>query len=183
MGRIYTKRGDGGMTDLADGSRVRKDSVRIEAYGTVDELNSNLGLLMASLTDETAKKCIVGCQNVLFDIGAVLATADESMAASMQTVRQEDVEALEQSMDEWNATLPGWRGFVLPGGTEAASRAQVCRAVCRRAERRVLELAAEAPVPGEVLCYLNRLSDLLFVLAQRENFLCGCDEILWQKRR
>ena len=100
-----------------------------------------------------------------------------------QAVNSEDIAALEKQMDEWNASLPGWRGFVLPGGVESAARAQVCRTVCRRAERRILALAQEAEVPQEVMQYMNRLSDFLFVLALHENFLAGRDEILWQKYR
>ena len=183
MAKIYTKTGDGGVTSLVGGKRVRKDCARLEAYGTVDELSSNLGLLMSALSDETAIKRITECQNVLFCVGAVLATELEDGKVLPQTVAPEDVSALERQMDEWNATLPGWRGFVLPGGVESAARAQVCRAVCRRAERRILALAQEAEVPQGVVQYVNRLSDFLFVLALRENFLAGRDEILWQKYR
>lgn len=183
MAKIYTKTGDGGMTSLVGGKRVRKDCARLEAYGTVDELNSHLGFLLTVLTDETARNSIVAVQNVLFCMGAVLATEEDAAANMMQSVFPEDVELLERQMDEWNAVLPGWRGFVLPGGVESAARAQVCRAVCRRAERRILALAMEAQVPDEVLRYVNRLSDFLFVLALHENFLAGKDEILWQKRR
>ena len=183
MAKIYTKTGDGGETSLVGGTRVRKDCARLEAYGTVDELNSHLGFLLTVLTDEKARNSIVAVQNVLFCMGAVLATEEDAAANMMQSVLPEDGELLERQMDEWNATLPGWRGFVLPGGVESAARAQVCRAVCRRTERRILALASEARVPDEVLRYVNRLSDFLFVLALRENFLAGKDEILWQKRR
>ena len=183
MAKIYTKTGDGGETSLVGGTRVRKDCARLEAYGTVDELNSHLGFLLTVLTDEKARNSIVAVQNVLFCMGAVLATEEDAAANMMQSVFPEDVELLERQMDEWNAVLPGWRGFVLPGGVESAARAQVCRAVCRRAERRILALASEARVPDEVLRYVNRWSDFLFVLALRENFLAGKDEILWQKRR
>ena len=183
MAKIYTKTGDGGMTSLVGGKRVRKDCARLEAYGTVDELNSHLGLLLASLTDEMAKNSVVECQSVLFSVGAVLATEAEEGRPMVQAVNSEDIAALEKRMDEWNASLPGWRGFVLPGGVESAARAQVCRTVCRRAERRILALAQEAEVPQEVMQYMNRLSDFLFVLALHENFLAGRDEIIWQKRR
>ncbi len=171
------------MTSLVGGKRVRKDCARLEAYGTVDELNSHLGLLLASLTDEMAKNSVVECQNVLFSVGAVLATEAEEGKPMAQAVNSEDIVALEKQMDEWNASLPGWRGFVLPGGVESAARAQVCRTVCRRAERRILALAQEAEVPQEVMQYMNRLSDFLFVLALHENFLAGRDEIIWQKHR
>ncbi len=183
MAKIYTKTGDGGMTSLVGGKRVRKDCARLEAYGTVDELNSHLGLLLASLTDEMAKNSVVECQNVLFSVGAVLATEAEEGKPMAQAVNSEDIAVLEKQMDEWNASLPGWRGFVLPGGVESAARAQVCRTVCRRAERRILALAQEAEVPQEVMQYMNRLSDFLFVLALHENFLAGRDEIIWQKHR
>ena len=183
MAKIYTKTGDGGMTSLVGGKRVRKDCARLEAYGTVDELNSHLGLLLVSLADETAKNSVMECQNVLFSVGAVLATEAEEGRPMAQAVRLEDIAVLEKQMDEWNASLPGWRGFVLPGGVESAARAQVCRTVCRRAERRILALAQETEVPQEVMQYMNRLSDFLFVLALRENFLAGRDEIIWQKLR
>ena len=183
MARIYTKTGDGGETSLVGGTRVRKDCARLEAYGTVDELNSNIGLLLSAITDDVARKALVECQNVLFCVGAVLATESEEGDSLPTAVLPEDVMALERQMDEWNETLPGWRGFVLPGGVEPAARAQVCRTVCRRAERCILTLAREAYVSDDVLRYVNRLSDFLFVLALRENFLAGKDEILWQKRR
>ena len=183
MAKIYTKTGDEGMTSLVGGKRVRKDCARLEAYGTVDELSSNLGLLMSVLSDETAIKRITECQNVLFCVGAVLATEQEEGGKRMTGVKPEDVATLEHQMDEWNASLPGWRGFVLPGGVESAARAHVCRTVCRRAERRILALAQEAEVPEEIIRYVNRLSDFLFVLALRENFLSGKDEIIWQNDR
>ena len=183
MAKIYTKTGDGGETSLVGGRRVRKDCTRLEAYGTVDELNSHLGLLLSVLADEAARDSIIAVQNVLFCMGAVLATEEDCGIKIMQSVLPEDVESLERQMDEWNEALPWWRGFVLPGGVESAARAQVCRTVCRRAERCILTLAREAYVSDEVLRYVNRLSDFLFVLALRENFLAGKDEILWQKRR
>ena len=138
---------------------------------------------MSALTDETAIKRLTECQNVLFCIGAVLATEQEEKVAAMQAVASDDVAVLERQMDEWNAMLPGWRGFVLPGGVESAARAHVCRTVCRRAERRILALAQEAEVPEDIIRYVNRLSDFLFVLALRENFLSGKDEIIWQNDR
>ena len=171
------------MTDLVGGCRARKDCARLEAYGTVDELNSHLGLLAVAVDDEMARNCIYGCQAVLLSMGAVLATDEDAGGHTRQVVTDEDVAALERTIDLWSGELPHWRGFVLPGGTEAASRAHVCRTVCRRAERRILALAREAKVPGEVLRYVNRLSDLLYVLAGRMNFLAGKEEILWEKRR
>lgn len=183
MAKIYTKTGDEGMTSLVGGSRVCKNCARLEAYGTVDELNSHLGLLLAAMSDETAKKEVIECQNVLFCMGAVLASDEETGKCTAQSVEDKDVEALEQTIDRWSAMLPPWRGFVLPGGVESAARAQVCRTVCRRVERQILTLAGETPIPYQVIQYVNRLSDFLYVLALRENFLAGKDEILWQKRR
>ena len=181
MAKIYTKTGDGGMTSLVGGKRVRKDCARLEAYGTVDELNSHLGLLLASLTDEMEKNSVVECQNVLFSVGAVLATEAEEGKPMAQAVSSEDIAALEKQMDEWNASLPGWRGFVLPGGVESAARAQVSRTVCRRAERIICALAQEEPVDPQLAVYVNRMSDYLYVLACRINHLAGVEENLWKK--
>lgn len=180
MGKIYTKTGDEGMTSLVGGCRVPKDCVRLEAYGTVDELNSVLGWMMTAMSDEKARNAVQECQHVLFGIGSVLASQDEETARKMQGVTQEDVARLEQQMDEWERELPRRNGFVLPGGVEAAARAHICRTVCRRAERRIFALAEEAYVPCEVVKYINRLSDFLFVLALHENNLAAKDEILWQ---
>lgn len=171
------------MTDLVGGCRVRKDCARLEAYGTVDELNSNMGLLAALADDETIVSRIHECQAVLLAMGAVLATDEEAGAHTYQVVTDDDIAVLEHTIDLWSVDLPPWRGFVLPGGSMAAAQAHVCRTVCRRAERRILALAREVAVPMEVLRYVNRLSDLLFVLAGRLNFLKGKEEILWQKRR
>lgn len=182
MAKIYTKTGDEGMTSLVGGKRVRKSCARLEAYGDVDELNSQLGLLLVSVSDETARKCIEECQNTLFSVGAILASEIESGKVSGQTVPDDEIKRLETLIDEWNAILPPWRGFVLPGGIESASRAQVCRTVCRRAERHIHLLAETELVPSEVMQYMNRLSDLLFVMALRENFLAGKEEIIWRKR-
>lgn len=172
------------MTDLVGGHRVRKDCARLEAYGTVDELNSHLGWLAAAMEgDAEGLDCVHVCQGVLLSMGAVLATDAGAGGHTRQAVTEEDVVALERVMDLWSGQLPPWRGFVLPGGSEAASRAHVCRTVCRRAERCILRLSAEAEVPGEVLCYMNRLGDVLFLLSQRLNAMAGTEEILWQKRR
>ncbi len=171
------------MTDLVGGCRVRKDCLRLEAYGTVDELSSQMGLLAASICDETDINSIRECQAVLFSVGALLATDEKAGGHTLQVVTAEDIDRVESMIDCRSGDLPPWRGFVLPGGVECAARAHVCRTVCRRAERCILRLAQEAEVPSEVLCYVNRLSDLFFVLAQRLNFLAGREEILWQKRR
>lgn len=174
---IYTKTGDCGMTSLVGGKRVSKCCVRLEAYGTVDELNSNMGLLCALCCDETVRNVIVDCQNVLFDIGARLATEDGDVDNDGEPL----VQALERSIDEFQRVLPPWRGFTLPGGVQSAAQAHVCRTVCRRAERCILRLGNEARVAVWILQYINRLSDLLYVIALRENMLHGKQEVIWRK--
>ncbi len=171
------------MTDLVGGCRVRKDCQRLEAYGTVDELSCNLGLLATLTTDEMAIKCIRDVQSVLFSVGAILATDEAAGGHTRRVVTPQDVAEIESTIDLWTQDLPPWRGFVLPGGCQAAAQAHVCRTVCRRAERCILGLAQEAPVHGEVLRYVNRLSDLFFVMAGRLNKLAGTEEIIWQNRR
>ena len=167
--RVYTRTGDGGMTSLSGGVRVSKTDVRVEAYGTVDELND--------------RKFLTGIQCDLFTIGAYLAT-EPSRAEKLgrEVVTEEDVTRLEQAIDEAEDGLPGWRGFVLPGGSRGAAVCHVCRTVCRRAERRILELSGSAPVMPEVCAYVNRLSDYLFVLSRKMLFIEGKDEIVWKKR-
>lgn len=183
MAKIYTKTGDEGMTTLVGGCRVRKDCTRLEAYGTVDELSSMLGWLRVALADETTEKALVRIQNVLFEVGALLAAQDEETARRLGDVSDEELRLMEEQMDRWTAQLPPWRGFVLPGGTEAAARAQMCRTVCRRAERRIFALAQDSYVPQNVQKFVNRLSDYLFLLALYVNNLQGKEEILWQKSR
>ena len=175
MTRIYTRSGDQGDTGLANGSRVRKDSLRIEAIGTVDECNTQVGLLLSHLPDSDELRPILErVQHHLFDVGAALAAAPSTLSLA-------DVELLEKQIDKVDAKLSPLKQFILPGGNTAAATAHVARAVCRRAERCVLALAAatvdnedELPsealppetLPPEILCYLNRLSDLLFTVAR-----------------
>ena len=177
--KVYTRTGDGGMTSLSGGVRVSKTDVRVEAYGTVDELNAHIGELITYLEHEEDRKFLTGIQCDLFTIGAYLAT-EPSRAEKLgrEVVTEEDVTRLEQAIDEAEDGLPGWRGFVLPGG----SRGAACRTVCRRAERRILELSGSAPVLPEVCAYVNRLSDYLFVLSRKMLFIEGKDEIVWKKR-
>ena len=174
--KVYTRTGDGGMTSLSGGVRVSKTDVRVEAYGTVDELNAHIGELITYLEHEEDRKFLTGIQCDLFTIGAYLAT-EPSRAEKLgrEVVTEEDVTRLEQAIDEAEDGLPGWRGFVLPGGSRGA-------AVCRRAERRILELSGSAPVLPEVCAYVNRLSDYLFVLSRKMLFIEGKDEIVWKKR-
>jgi len=176
--RIYTRGGDTGETSLGDGSRVSKLDGRIEAFGAVDELNAALGLVLAGDLPDELRGVIARVQNELFDVGA-----DLSVPAGVDgrlRVEQSMVDRLEQDCDRFNAELPELRSFVLPGGTEAAARLHVARTLCRRAERDVLRAAAKHDLGSLVAVYLNRLSDLLFVLARAENALAGQDEPLWK---
>ena len=176
--RIYTRTGDSGETSLGDGSRVSKLDGRIEAFGAVDELNAALGLVLAGDLADELRGVIARVQNELFDVGA-----DLSVPAGVDgrlRVEQSMVDRLEQDCDRFNAELPELRSFVLPGGTEAAARLHVARTLCRRAERDVLRAAAKHDLGPLVAVYLNRLSDLLFVLARAENALAGQDEPLWK---
>lgn len=180
--KVYTRRGDEGMTDLVDGVRVKKSSVRLEAYGTIDELSSHLGLLASMLPDDCDEKSILHrIQNNLFNVGTHLAT-DQSTTPLYPSARLADGETLflEQQIDAVNALLPESQGFVLPGGCTAAAQCHVCRTVCRRAERCIDALAEEATVGADILQYVNRLSDYLFVLAKKINFNNSVSEILWQ---
>ena len=185
--KVYTRTGDKGMTDLVGGVRVSKNDPRLEAYGTTDELSSHLGLLAAMMahdsnTLEEERQMLVHSQNNLFIIGSYLAI-DQNQTPLYDFARLPDGETtlLEQRIDQLMATLPEKQGFVLPGGTVSTAQCHVCRTVCRRAERRILELAQHAPVDDYVLQYVNRLSDYLFVLAKIINFNAGQSEIIWQK--
>ena len=179
--KVYTRTGDAGMTSLVSGNRVSKDDVRVEAYGTVDELNSNIGVLMHSskLDDPDIVALLRKAQNKLFNIGAYLANDRED--ATLYGLTQEDVKALEKMMDEMNEELPPMTGFVLPGGTRLSAQADRCRTITRRAERRVVTLTRQATVNTLVLEYLNRLSDFFFVFARFNNIQNQVEEIYWDK--
>jgi cob(I)alamin adenosyltransferase len=176
--RIYTRGGDRGETSLGDGSRVSKLDCRIGAFGTVDELNALLGLALAGELPATFRPVLERVQNELFDVGADL-SVPWGIAERLR-VDQAAIERLEADCDRFNADLPELRSFVLPGGTEAAARLHVARTVCRRAEREVLHAAEEIELNPLVPGYLNRLSDLLFILARAANADGGRDEPLWK---
>ena len=176
--RIYTRGGDAGETSLGDGSRVSKLDPRIAAYGTVDELNSALGVALAGELPDAIRPVLVRVQNELFDLGADLSVP--LRVEGRLRVEQELVDRLEADCDRFNAGLPELRSFVLPGGTEAAARLHVARTLCRRAERDVLLGSQELELNPLVLRYLNRLSDLLFILARAANAAAGRDEPLWK---
>jgi cob(I)alamin adenosyltransferase len=180
--KIYTKTGDQGLTSLFGGKRVSKDDIRIEAYGTVDELNSFIGLLRDSIDIEDVRALLLIIQSRLFDCGAILATdPDKNIIAS--NIVMKDIELLENTIDNYNAELEELRSFILPGGSESISRAHVCRVISRRAERRVVSLQKIANVPQELVIYLNRLSDYFFILARYLSNKERVEEIKWQARK
>ncbi|HVU87437.1 MAG TPA: cob(I)yrinic acid a,c-diamide adenosyltransferase [Pirellulales bacterium] len=178
--KIYTKTGDTGETGLFGGPRVPKDAPRIEAYGTVDELNAVLGLARAEALPSDIDLLVARIQNELFDLGAELATPDPQ-AKSMAMLNAGSIAALEQAIDRHEAQLAPLRQFILPGGTRAAALLHLARTVCRRAERRLVTLAATEQIGPTLLVYLNRLSDLLFVLARATNQSAGRADVPWQK--
>ena len=181
LDRIYTKTGDEGMTGLGGGQRVAKDSLRVEAYGTVDELNSQIGVALAIGLCERLTSELPAIQNQLFDLGADLATPATSQARHpVPTVQQRHIEALESLIDGLNEVVGPLTNFLLPGGSPGAAQLHVARTICRRAERETLTLSHEEPIGDLVLPYLNRLSDLLFVVARFENHQRGAPEPLWE---
>ena len=179
--KIYTRHGDQGTTGLVGGVRISKTHVRLEAYGTIDELCSHVGLLAAMMGDDEEVTFLHRIQCILFNIGSNLAT-DQTQTTLYDSahVPEGEIQLIEQRIDHLNGQLPDFQGFVLPGGTMAASQCHVCRTVCRRAERRIVALAEEAAVEPDILQYVNRLSDYLFILAKIINFNAGHNEILWQ---
>lgn len=172
--RIVTRTGDAGETGLADGSRVAKDAPRIEALGAVDELNSAIGVLLAETLPDDARACFTQVQNDLFDLGGELSVPGHALLTQAHITR------LETTLEQWNATLPPLKDFILPGGSRAAAAAHVARTVCRRAERRVVTLAHSDNAPALTVPYLNRLSDLLFVAARMLNRHAGVSDVLWR---
>jgi len=172
--RIYTRTGDGGDTGLADGTRVPKDAPRIEAMGAVDELNSVVGMLLSDELPDAVRTLLMDVQNDLFDLGGELAVPGHAIISEPHIVK------LEAALDRYNAELPALKNFVLPGGSLAAAHAHLARTVCRRAERRVVTLAHTQAVPELACPYLNRLSDLFFVLARALNHQAGHGDVLWQ---
>ncbi|HVH31460.1 MAG TPA: cob(I)yrinic acid a,c-diamide adenosyltransferase [bacterium] len=180
--RIYTRTGDGGETGLIGGHRVLKDHPRVEAYGAVDELNAHLGVVRAQMEEMQIDALLSRIQHRLFDLGAELATP-AGAATSASAVDDTDVADLERAIDMHQATLTPLREFILPGGAQVAATLHVARTVCRRAERRLVALARNEPVRGELLRYLNRLSDLLFVLARIVNQSAGRADVTWQPKQ
>ena len=180
--KIYTKTGDKGETSLIGGVRVPKYHLRIESYGTVDELNSYIGLVKDMITDANAKEVLYEIQDRLFTIGSVLASDPEKSKMKIPDLHETDVELLEKEMDAMDENLPELRSFILPGGHPAVSTAHVARCICRRAERLVVHLSNESQVPEIIAVYLNRLSDYLFVLSRKIAIDFNVDEIPWRPR-
>lgn len=181
--KIYTKAGDKGKTALLGGKRVAKSDPRVEAYGSVDELNATLGAALARIETPEIKTFIPGIQRTLFSIGAQLADArpiNKQGPAKMPDVRLSDVKALEEEIDRCQAQLPLLTKFILPSGTVGGTALHLTRTVCRRAERRVVACAKKKAIPRMILMYLNRLSDLLFVWARTENHQAGVEEATWE---
>ena len=180
--KIYTKTGDEGITSLYGGKRVSKDDIRIEAYGTVDELNAFVGMLIATLPTKSQKEVLYQVQNRLFTIGSILAS-DPDKDLPTPDLKEDDIEILENAMDNMDAQLPSLRSFVLPGGSQANSLAHVCRTVNRRAERRVISLSKVVELDPILVKYLNRLSDYFFILSRKIALDLGHDEVPWVPRK
>ena len=177
LSKIYTRTGDDGTTGLGDGTRVAKDSARVNAYGTVDELNSAIGLVLACDIADRIREVLTQAQHDLFDLGG------ELCIPGMAMIDEADITRLEDMLDAFNDTLPPLKDFILPGGDIAAAHCHLARTICRRAEREVVTLSHHDAVRGEAIRYLNRLSDLLFVLARVLARSSGHGEVLWQHER
>ena len=177
LSKIYTRTGDDGTTGLGDGTRVGKDSARVTAYGTVDEANSSIGLVLAAQVPDDIRVLLTRVQHQLFDLGGELCIPGHAAISS------EDVDALEQQLDHFNEPLPALKDFILTAGGEAAARCHLARTIVRRAERETVTLARHDAVRPEAIRYLNRLSDLLFVLARVLARADGQGEVLWQHDR
>ena len=182
LNRIYTKTGDQGQTGLAGGQRVAKDSLRIECYGTVDELNAFAGMAGISAVDSVPELAGIlrRVQHELFNLGSILATQPQDVRPKQARITSAEISRLEQEIDRMNADLPPLRSFVLPGGSRLNTELHACRTICRRAERIAVSLAREEEIPPEAIQYLNRLSDAFFVWSRFANHILGVPEVLWE---
>lgn len=188
INRVYTRHGDKGQTRLVGGQKVAKNHARIEAYGTIDELNSFIGAARQTLLQEHADQAalatlatsLLRVQHELFNLGSILATLPEDVVAQMPRVTADDVTTLEEEMDACNAHLPALRSFVLPGGTRLNAELHIARTVCRRAERLLVAMSEHEPVDEQALAYVNRLSDALFVWSRFAAVTVDAPEVLWQ---
>jgi cob(I)alamin adenosyltransferase len=185
LNRIYTKTGDQGQTHLAGGQRVSKDSLRIECYGTVDELNAFTGMAAISAAESVPSLAPIlrRVQHELFNLGSILATKPEDVHPNQARVTEIEIRQLETEIDRMNPVLAPLRSFVLPGGTRLNTELHACRTICRRAERIAVALAREEPLPPEAIQYLNRLSDAFFVWSRWVNHILGVPEVLWEPNK
>jgi len=181
--KIYTKTGDGGETGLFGGERVSKNAIRIEAYGTIDELNAFIGLTIIEVSDKGIKVLLQKIQNWLFSIGADLATPDDEKTKKLNVFRtpEEYYSYLEKEIDKYESKLEELRNFILPGGTRGAALLHICRTIARRAERKVVALNNTVKIGNNIIIFLNRLSDLFFVLARFDNAISGTPDIKWNE--
>ncbi len=180
--KIYTKRGDKGYTSLFGGTSIEKNSVRLHAYGTVDELNSVFGMVLSHSLSDKGREMLAEIQKQLFVLGADLATLP-SKKEKIERIGQKEIEKLENWIDELEEDLPGLTSFIMPGGSTGGASLHFARTVCRRAERFTVELNMKDPVSDLTVIYLNRLSDFLFVLARFENKIAGIEETKWMPRK
>lgn len=181
--KVYTRTGDDGTTSLGGGQRIPKESLRIEAYGTVDELNSCIGVAVALGVDKRLEQAFAAIQNELFHLGSDLCILEEDKQKfAVPQIEAKHVDALEELMDELSESLAPLENFVLPGGTPGAAQLHVARCVCRRAERHAIALSRVESIGPQVVKYLNRLSDALFVMARYDNFAKGRQDVLWNSR-
>jgi cob(I)alamin adenosyltransferase len=181
--KIYTKTGDKGETSLIGGTRVPKYHIRIEAYGTIDELNSFIGLIRDQNIEPHYRDILLQIQENLFIAESVLAYDPEAGSRKLPCLREQDITILEEEMDRMNEKLPDLHNFILPGGHTTVSYAHVARCVCRRAERIIIELSEKNPIPEVIIRYINRLSDYLFVLARKIAFDNGVEDVVWKARK
>lgn len=179
--KIYTKTGDDGTTSLVGGERVEKDTLRVECYGTVDEVNSILGLIIAEIKTEDVSELLSKIQHKLFTMGGELATPENKSDFNKVRLENDDILLLEESIDKYENKLESLKQFILPGGTKGASLFHFARSICRRTERLVFSLSKKEKISNLILIYLNRLSDLLFVLSRYENSVNQIPDIPWQK--
>ncbi|MBK8943690.1 MAG: cob(I)yrinic acid a,c-diamide adenosyltransferase [Ignavibacteriae bacterium] len=180
--KIYTKTGDDGSTSLFGGTRVQKNNIRINAYGTIDELNSVIGLAVSNNVSEEIKIELEQIQNLLFQIGSELASPENVKSEVIKKTSVEEINYLEKLIDKFDEKLPTLKNFILPGGNISASLLHFARTICRRAERIIVELKDCESINNNILVFVNRLSDLLFVLARYENFVTTTPEIIWKTR-
>lgn len=180
--KIYTKTGDKGQTSLIGGTRVPKHHIRIEAYGTVDELNSWMGLLRDMIENAATKALVIEIQDRLFTIGSILASDPEKSKMKLPELHADDILRLEKEIDAIDSSVPPMKSFILPGGHPTVSHCHIARCICRRAERHIIHLSEEAAVSELVIQYLNRLSDYLFMLSRQLTQDLGAEEIPWKPR-